>query len=187
MVSDRMRWRNVGKMNCSIARSAEVLGERWTILVLREAFTGVRRFEDFQAHLAIARNVLAVRLQSLVSYGVLERRRYQERPERFEYRLTEKGRDLYPIVAALMRWGDRWLAGEAGPPLVLIHKACEHDAAPILTCSHCGGQLGARDITPTAGPGLFPVGGTAAETAPVSGGVTRRTQRRRRRRRPKKA
>ena len=125
----------------------ELLGERWTFLILREAFWGVRRFSELQRNLGIARNILSARLQSLVAAGILERRKYRDEPERFEYRLTEMGRDLYPAVVALMRWGDRHLAGEHGAPLVLRHT-CGHDAAPELTCSHCGEALRAREITP---------------------------------------
>lgn len=102
--------------DCSVARALEVVGERWTLLILRDAFLGVRRFDDFQRSLGVARNVLNARLQRLVEHGLLERRRYQERPERFEYRLTEMGLDLLPVIEALMRWGDRWLPSPAPAP-----------------------------------------------------------------------
>src|SRR4051794_38710597 len=114
-----MRHSSLQRQNCSIARTVAVLGERWTLVILREAFTRRRRFEDMQRDLGIARNILADRLQTLVGEGILERRAYQERPRRYEYRLTEKGRDLYPVLIALMQWGDRYTAGEAGPPLEL--------------------------------------------------------------------
>ena len=133
-------------MNCSIARTLEVVGEWWTMLVIREAFNGVRRFDDFQAHLGIARNVLATRLQGLVDHGILERRLYQERPERFEYRLTPKGRDLYPVLISLMRWGDRWECPPGGPPLHLTHEKCGHDPDPALVCTHCGEALNPREV-----------------------------------------
>ncbi len=132
---------------CSIARAMELLGERWTFLILREAFWGVRRFTELQRNLGIARNILSTRLQTLVAAGILERVRYHAEPDRFEYRLTEKGRDLYPAVVTIMRWGDRHLADESGAPLVLRHT-CGHDAAPQVTCSHCGEPIEARDITP---------------------------------------
>src|ERR687885_1434461 len=103
---------------CSIARAMEILGERWTFLILREAFYGVRRFSDIQRNLGIARNILSARLQTLVRAGILERRRYQEEPERFEYRLTAAGRDLYPAIITIMRWGDEHLNG-ATPPVEL--------------------------------------------------------------------
>lgn len=133
-------------MECSVARTLDVVGEWWSLLVLRDAFCGVRRFEDFQRSLGIARNILTDRLQTLVDDGVLERRLYQERPERYEYRLTDKGRDLYPVLLALMRWGDRWAADEMGPPMVLTHKACGHDVMPVLTCPECGEEVRARDM-----------------------------------------
>src|SRR3954454_710700 len=99
---------------CSIARGMEILGERWTFLILREAFYGVRRFSDMQRNLGIARNILSTRLQNLVSAGIFERRLYQEEPERYEYRLTQAGRDLYPAIVTLMRWGDGRLQGRLG-------------------------------------------------------------------------
>ena len=125
----------------------ELLGERWTFLILREAFWGVRRFSELQRNLGIARNILSSRLQSLVAAGILERRLYQAEPDRYEYRLTEMGRDLYPAVVAIMRWGDRHLTGDRGAPLVLRHT-CGHDAQPQLTCSHCGDPIEAHGITP---------------------------------------
>jgi DNA-binding HxlR family transcriptional regulator len=148
-----MRRTSFAGMNCSVAAALEILGEWWTFLVLRDAFLGVRRFEDFQRRLGIARNVLTTRLQTLVAHGVLDRRRYQERPERFEYRLTDKGLDLYPVLLSLMEWGDRWTGQEGGPPLVLVHRACGHQSAPHMVCDHCGGPVTARDMEPVTGPG----------------------------------
>ena len=144
------------RAECSVARAMEVLGERWTILILREAFYGVRRYDQMQRNLGIARNILASRLQGLVAAGILERRRYQERPERFEYRLTEKGLDLYPALVAIMRWGDRHLADELGPPVELRHRSCGEITHPQLTCSECGEPVTARDMEPVA---REPVGG----------------------------
>src|SRR5213594_554597 len=106
-----MRWQDIGDMTCSVARTLSVVGDRWTLLVLRDAFLGVRRFDDFHADLGTTRHRLAARLRKLVEHGVLERVPYAERPPRFEYRLTEKGRDLYPVVVSLTRWGDRGMAG----------------------------------------------------------------------------
>jgi DNA-binding HxlR family transcriptional regulator len=131
---------------CSIGRAMDILGERWTLLILRECFYGVRRFSVMQRNLGIARNILAARLRLLVRTGILERRRYQEEPERFEYRLTEKGLALYPAVVAIMRWGDEFLAHE-GPPVVLRHS-CGHAAPPLLVCGHCGEELDPHDVTP---------------------------------------
>lgn len=133
-------------MNCSVARTLEVIGEWWTMLVVREAFNGVRRFDDFQSRLGIARNVLATRLQSLVDHEILERRLYQERPERFEYRLTEQGLDLYLVRISLMQWGDKWQAGPEGPPVVLTHATCGHTPEPALVCTHCNQPIAPREM-----------------------------------------
>ena len=143
------------RQKCSIARSLELIGERWTILVIRDAFLGVRRFDDFQRSLGIARNVLQGRLERLVEGGVLERVRYQERPERFEYRLTEKGIDLWPVVVSLLAWGDRHEAPD-GPPVVLEHKGCGGRVNDRRICDECGALLEARDVRARRGPGLPP-------------------------------
>ena len=137
---------------CSVARAMDILGERWTMLIMREAFYGVRRFSDMQRNLGIARNILSTRLQTLVRAGILERRLYQEEPERFEYRLTQAGRDLYPAVIAIMKWGDDYLADEAGPPVVLRHT-CGELIDPVLVCDCCGQPLHPHDVTPEPGPG----------------------------------
>jgi len=164
-----MRWREVGDLTCSVARSLAVVGDRWTLLVLRDAFLGARRFEDFRA-VGLTRHRLADRLRRLVSAGVLDRVPYQDHPPRFEYRLTEKGRDLYPVIVSLVRWGDRWLAGDDGPPVELIHRACGHAVMPQLACPHCAAPVTARDMRARPGPALrakgLPVGRqhTAKET-----------------------
>jgi DNA-binding HxlR family transcriptional regulator len=147
-----MRWAEIDRMSCSVARALSVLGDRWTLLVLRDCFLGARRFEHFEASLGISPHLLSTRLAKLVEHGVLERRPYRERPTRFEYRLTEKGRDLYPVIASLVRWGDRWMAGEAGPPVVLTHRTCGHPTTPTLTCSECGERLEAREVEATLRP-----------------------------------
>ena len=149
-----MRWNDIGDLTCSVARSLSVVGDRWTLLVLRNAFLGMRRFEDFQRDLGTTRHRLADRLRKLVSNGILERVRYQERPARFEYRLTEKGRDLYPIMVSLTRWGDRWMAGKDGAPVELVHKACGKTTMPSLACPECGEHVGARDMIARPGPAL---------------------------------
>ncbi len=138
---------------CSIARALEILGERWTLLVLRESFWRVRRFEDFQRNLGIARNVLTDRLGRLVDEGILRREPYQDRPARFEYRLTDKGRELWPVMMTLMQWGDRYYAESDGPPVVVHHRDCGGEVTSHLTCAKCGAELGARDVTAEAGPG----------------------------------
>jgi len=133
-------------VSCSIGRAMEILGERWTFLILRESFYGVRRFSDMQRNLGIARNILSTRLQTLVANGILERRLYQEEPPRHEYRLTEAGRDLYPAIVTLMRWGDRHLSTD--PPVVLRHNSCGHEADPLLVCAHCHEELDPHEVTP---------------------------------------
>ena len=136
---------------CSIRRAMDILGERWTLLILRESFYGVRRFSQMQRNLGIARNILSARLQLLVRTGLLERVRYQEEPERFEYKLTEKGLGLYPAVVSIMRWGDEHLAEPAGAPVVLRHR-CGHLADPVLVCAACREELDPRAVTPEPAP-----------------------------------
>ena len=144
-----MRRTSFAGMNCSVAGALEIVGEWWTFLVLRDAFLGVRRFEDFQRRLGIARNVLTARLQTLVRHGILERRLYQERPERYEYRLTDKGLELHPILVSLMQWGDKWSGVAAAPPMELIHKGCGRPSAPRIVCDQCGrGQEGHEKAPP---------------------------------------
>lgn len=141
-----MKWNALADEDCSLARALAVVGDRWTLLVLREAFLRTRRFDDFQTRLGIARKVLAERLAHLVAEGVLEKRAYQQRPLRHEYRLTERGLGLYPAIIALVHWGDAHYAGESGPPMLHRHKACGHDFRSVLTCSECGEVVGARDV-----------------------------------------
>lgn len=130
----------------------QVLGDRWTMLILHECFWRVRRFSEMQRNLGIARNILSARLQALVATGLLERQLYRVDPERYEYRLTQKAIDLYPAVVAIIRWGDQHFAGENGPPVVFRH-ACGHDADPQMVCAHCGDKLDARKVRPEPGPG----------------------------------
>ena len=142
-----MRWSEIGEQACPVAKSLSVLGDRWTMLVLREAFWRVRRFEQFQERTGAPRPVLAERLKMLVDEGVLERRPYSERPVRYEYRLTEKGLDLYPVVISLLEWGERWMTDPAEPPVIeLHHRTCGHTTHPHLACSECGEFLTARDV-----------------------------------------
>jgi DNA-binding HxlR family transcriptional regulator len=136
---------------CSIARSLELIGERWTLLIIRDAFLGVRRFDDFQRSLGVARNVLQGRLERLVESGILERVRYQERPERFEYRLTEMGIDLWPVVVSLLHWGDKHLAPD-GPAMLMEHRDCGGRVNDRRICDACGALLGPRDVRALRGP-----------------------------------
>jgi DNA-binding HxlR family transcriptional regulator len=130
----------------SVQRTGIIFQEAGASLVLREAFFGVKRFDEFQRNLGISRSVLARRLKSLVEQGVLERRRYQLRPERFEYRLTESGLELYPVFLAMKAWGDRWL-GDDAPKVVLRHEVCGHTCEPAMTCDHCGAPVRAREMS----------------------------------------
>src|SRR6266508_6595967 len=142
---------------CTIARSAAVLGDHWNLLLIRQACLGTRRFDDFQAELGIGRNILTQRLSRLVYEGLMSRVEYQQSPPRFEYRLTDKGRDAYPILAAMAAWGERWLTGPEGTPLVLHHTTCEHDMHAVVVCSECEEPIDVRDIRAMPGPGA-PVG-----------------------------
>jgi len=139
-------------MNCSVAQCLEVVGEWWSLLILRDVFMGVRRFDDLQARLGISRNVLTQRLRHLVDSGVLERVPYQQNPPRYEYRLTEKGIDLWHVVTAMRQWGDKWAAPD-GPPVEIVHKECGHRADIVSTCSECGEPVSARDVRAVTGPG----------------------------------
>jgi DNA-binding HxlR family transcriptional regulator len=129
----------------SVQRMGAILQEAGSSLILREAFFGVRRFDEFQRNLAISRSVLARRLKSLVDHGILERRLYQERPDRFEYRLTESGHELYPVFLAMKEWGDRWL-GDEGQTVILHHELCNQISHPRMTCDQCGEPVRARDV-----------------------------------------
>ncbi|MCF2526758.1 winged helix-turn-helix transcriptional regulator [Yinghuangia soli] len=143
-----------GTWPCSIARAVDLLGDWWTPLVLREAFFGSRRFEEFQRNLGIGRNVLAQRLNRLVDEGMLDRLPYQDRPLRHEYVPTAKGRDFFPVLAAIIAWGDTWLAGDEGAPVVLRHRTCGHETRAAVVCAGCGDELRIEDMDPLPGPGL---------------------------------
>lgn len=127
-------------MHCSVARALDVVGERWSLLILRDAFYGVTRFDDFQRDLGVARNILTDRLTKLVASNVLEKVQYEERPPRFEYKLTDKGRDLLPVLLAMMHWGDKWSSANT-PPVTLTHLTCGNETHGVLTCAHCGEEL----------------------------------------------
>ena len=151
-----MKRTSVAHFNCSVAQTLEVVGEWWTLLIVRNVMFGQRRFEVIQADLGIARNILSDRLGTLVDHGVLDRVKYQDAPERFEYRLTEKGRDLFPVIAAMISWGDKWEAPE-GAPIRLLHS-CGDYAEPTVTCDKCDEPLALKDVRAKAGPGLKRVG-----------------------------
>src|SRR5258708_37323575 len=147
-----MCWKELSEENCSVARTVSVIGDRWTLLILRDCFLRVRRFEDFQERLDITRPILASRLKKLVDEFVLVKVPYQQRPLRYEYRLTQKGLDLYPIVMAIVHWGDVYMVGKKGRPLLHTHDLCGKDFDPLLVCSECGEPLMARQVHCRPGP-----------------------------------
>ncbi len=138
--------------HCSIAATLDVIGDRWTVLILRDIFRGVHRFSDLLESLGIARNLLSHRLVRLVDAGVLDKVPYQDRPPRFDYRLTDKGRDLSPSLIALMGWGDRWMAG-GQPPTVLVHDRCGTPLAQRVECPTCREEITPTHIRSRPGPG----------------------------------
>jgi DNA-binding HxlR family transcriptional regulator len=148
---------------CSVAATLEVVGDPWTLLILRDAFAGVRRFEQWQERLGVARNVLAARLKSLVAHGVLIRRAYCERPPRYEYVLSPKGRDLYNVLLTMAAWGDRHVYGGTGGPVFYVHKACGRRFSPGLVCEACGEPVGPGDLIPSEGATCATVGEALAE------------------------
>jgi DNA-binding HxlR family transcriptional regulator len=147
-----MERKSFSDMHCSVAQTLEVVGEWWTLLILRDVFLGVTRFDEFQERLGISRNVLTQRLAHLVEHGVLVKVPYTDRPPRYDYRLTDKGRDLWPVITTMRQWGDKH-AAPAGPPLELVHKACGEIAEAHLTCSGCGEPMGLRNVRAVPGPG----------------------------------
>jgi DNA-binding HxlR family transcriptional regulator len=162
---------SVGHFNCSIARALDVVGEWWTLLIIRDVFLGVRRFEAIQADLGIARNVLSDRLDRLVAEGILEPTRYEDHPPRHDYLLTEKGEDLLDVMLALWRWGERWDPVPADVRRVMTHRTCGAETYGVVVCDHCGeplerDQLKLRPLLPVVAARLA----AAAVTAP--GGPT---------------
>lgn len=141
-----MRWSEIDQQDCSVAQALSIVGDRWTLLILRDAFMRVRRFEDFLESTGAPRPVLSERLKTLVDNGVLEKQQYSERPDRFEYRLTEMGLDLWPVLISLLRWGDKWMPDKDGPPVIVSHKGCGHAVVPELACPECGEWLTATDM-----------------------------------------
>ncbi len=148
----RMERTSFSKWNCSVAQCLEVVGEWWSMLIVRDAFMGIRRFDDFQRDLGISRNILNQRLNHLVEFGVLSKEPYCERPLRYQYRLTEKGRDLWPVLTAIRQWGDTYQAPD-GPPVELVHKGCGHTSTAVMHCSVCNEPIEAGDMKVAPGPG----------------------------------
>lgn len=147
-----MKWEELQAQPCLISRALSVVGDRWTILILRDALAGTRRFDDFQARLGISRTIIADRLALLVREGVFDKLAYQDRPSRYEYRLTAKGLELYPLIMGMFEWGRRHYPLEQGLPVIHKHKGCGHDFTPVLTCSECGEAIMARNVEARPGP-----------------------------------
>ncbi|GAA2213374.1 helix-turn-helix domain-containing protein [Nonomuraea monospora] len=148
-----MQRTSFAEMHCSIGQSLERVGEWWTPLIVRDLYLGLHRFDDLAENLGIARNLLTRRLETLVTDGIVERRAYQERPLRHEYHLTEAGRELVPVLMALMAWGDKWATPAGGPPVRLVHDECGTHFTPQVCCSACGNPVTASGVTALPGPG----------------------------------
>lgn len=158
-------------MHCSVAQCLEVVGEWWSILILRDAFLGVTRFDQFQERLGISRNILNHRLSRLVDEGIMAKIPYRDRPARYDYRLTDKGRDLWPVITAMRQWGDVYAAPQ-GPPVTVVHKACGKTSQAVYVCSECGEPVTARDFSVEPGPGyrddLLEGGSSGSSVTPSS-------------------
>lgn len=163
-----MRSSQLVKMTCTVARSADAIGDPWTIMILKELFLGQRRFDDFQTYTGVSPHLLSVRMKRLEKLGIVERRAYQQRPTRYEYRLTEKGIDLWPILVALKDWSARWSKWPEGEPLIIRHKACGHITSLKVVCSHCDAPIAARDVRQEMSAGML------KERARMAGQVTTR-------------
>ena len=151
-----MQRTDFAQIQCSIARSLAIAGEPWTPLVIRDVYIGINRFDDIQRDLGVSRKVLAERLRHLVEAGMLERRPYSERPLRHEYALTEMGQEFVDVLMAMVAWGDRWTAGEAGPPALYRHRACGQITHVVPHCSACGEEMHSTDVEVEPGPGYRP-------------------------------
>lgn len=148
-----MRWDELDKQPCSLARAISVVGDRWTLVILRDCFLGIQRFDALEKSLGITRHVLADRLKKLVDSGVLYKTPYQQKPIREEYRLTEKGLELHPVILALVHWGDKHMVDERGAPIVHVHKKCGQVMQPVTVCSCCKEPVTAKDIRVEVGCG----------------------------------
>jgi DNA-binding HxlR family transcriptional regulator len=156
-------------MTCSIARTLEVAGEWWSPLILRDVHLGITRFDELQRDLGISRKVLTARLEQLVEQGVLERRAYSQHRLRHDYLLTEKGRELVDVLLAMVAWGDRWTAGERGPPVLLRHRRCGQLTHAEIRCAQCGEPLHAEEVEVQPGPGGSAGSGTRVVAERLAG------------------
>lgn len=149
-----MRWEDIDTQVCSVARALAIFGDRWTLLIIRDAFRRVRRFSAFQESLGITKHRLSDRLNRLVDEGVLRKELYDDNRARYEYRLTQKGLDLFPILMSVAQWGDKWVCDSDGTPLTFTHNDCGQITHPKFICDCCGGDLHAKNLTPETGPGI---------------------------------
>ena len=149
-----MRWEEIDTQVCSMARALAIFGDRWTLLIIRDAFNRIRRFSAFQKSLGITKHRLAERLNRLVETGILRKEIYDERHGRFEYRLTDKGLDLYPVLMSVVQWGDKWAADQDGSPIYFTHTVCGHTTHPKYVCDVCNEEIHAKTLTPHLGPGI---------------------------------
>jgi DNA-binding HxlR family transcriptional regulator len=166
-----MKWNALEEEPCSVARTIAVIGDRWSLLILRECFLRKRRFEAFQSSLGITRHLLAARLKKLVQFGVLRRIPYQESPKRYEYILTQKGLDLYPIMMSIVHWGNIHMVDARGRPFLHEHKKCGKLFDPVMVCSECGEPIEAKGVHVHPGPGARKA---AADVKPDDGAKTRK-------------
>lgn len=148
-----MRWEEIGNVPCSVARSLAIIGDRWTLLIIRDCFYGTSRFDAFHKHIGMTRHLLSDRLNKLVEAGILVQEAYQQNPVRYDYFLTEMGRDLYPVLITLAGWGDRWLSGDQGAPVEYVHS-CGEATTPVVVCETCGEPLTHETVMPRRGPGF---------------------------------
>jgi len=149
-----MRWDEIDGQVCSIARSLAIFGDKWTLLIVRDSFRKIRRFSDFQKSLGITKHRLSDRLNRLVEVGILSKDIYDVKRARYEYRLTQKGLDLYPILMTVVQWGDKWTLDKDGPPVIFKHTTCGHISTPKYVCNACDEEIDAKSIEPLVGPGI---------------------------------
>ncbi len=147
--------------SCALARALEIVGERWTLLIVRDAFHGLTHYDEFLNSLGVATNMLSTRLRKLVEHGILERT-----GARGSYHLTQKGRDLYPVVLTLMAWADRYEPGPSGPEVLILHMLCDHEAGGSLRCEHCGGPVDLSTLRVVPAPGAVGADGNPTTYTP---------------------
>jgi DNA-binding HxlR family transcriptional regulator len=167
-----MRQTSFASMQCSMARSLELIGDWWTPLIIRDLYLGIDRFDDLAADLGISRNLLTTRLNHLTDHGIVARHSYSEHPPRFTYVLTEAGRSLMPVLMALTAWGDQWATPDGGAPIVFRHRGCGHTFTPTVTCDACGLPVRPGEVEALRGPGARPGPGTRLMSAVIADGET---------------